>query len=233
MGTSALSSLVNIFLEPKKALADVQGHTRWLWYPFLISVVVTTAFSVWYYLSVDMAWLVDQMIANMSDKMDPEKADAIRASMTRGRFLFGSLIGVPLVIGVIYVLQTVYLLLVSKLAGYEVQSFGKWFNFTAWTSLPNVLGTLASAIALLFSSGNQVSLYKTDVTSINTLLFHLPQSSTWFNTVQNLHLTLFWALGLMIFGFSRWTGRSLGKSAVVILAPYVVIYGIVIAVKLT
>lgn len=232
METSALSCLANIFLDPKKALTDVRGHSRWLWYPFLITIVVTVGFSVWYYMTVDLGWMVDQIMAGMSDKMDADRADAIRQSMTRGRFMFGAIVGTTLFISVIYVLQTVYLLLVSKLAGYEVQGFGQWFNFTAWTYFPNVLATVASAIAYLFSHGNQISFYKVDVTSINTLFFHLPFGSAWFNTLQNLHLTLFWTLGLMVVGFSLWTKKSLGKSAVVVLAPYVVLYGIVILVKL-
>lgn len=232
METSALSCLVNIFVDPNKALSDVRAHSRWLWYPFLIMMLVTTAFGVWYNLTVDFAWLTDQIMAAMSAKMDADKLEQVRQSFTRGRFLFGAVIGGTVAIAIIYFMQALYLFLVSKVAGYEVQGFGKWFSFTAWASFPAVLAPLAQAVTYLFSSSKQVSVYQLDVTSLNTLFFHLPVHSHWFNTVYSLRLTMFWTLGLMVYGFSLWTKKSLGKSAVVVLAPYVLIYGLIVIVKL-
>ncbi|HET7650541.1 MAG TPA: YIP1 family protein [Gammaproteobacteria bacterium] len=232
MNASALACLVNIFVDPAKALTDAKAHTRWLWYPFVITLFVSVGFGVWYFLTVDLGWLVDQIVSGMAGKMDADQVDRVRDSMTRGRFLFGAVAGNLLGISAIYVLQAVYLLLVDKLGGSEIQSFGKWFSFTAWTYFPNVLATVATAVMYLFSPGKQVSLYRIDVTSVNTLLFHLPKSSNWFSILQNLHLTLFWTLGLMIFGFALWTRKSLGKSALIVLAPYVVIYGVIVAIKL-
>lgn len=232
METSALSCLINIFVDPKKAWTDISAHSRWLWYPFLIMMLVTTAFGIWYYLTVDFGWLTDQTMAAMSAKLDPDKLDQVRSSFTRGRFLIGAVIGGTVAIGIIYSLQTLYLLLVSKLAGYEVQDFGSWFSFTAWASFPAVLAPIAQAISYLISSSKQISIYQLDVTSLNTLIFHLPMQNHWFTTVYSLRLTMFWTLGLMVYGFSIWTKKSLGKSAVVVLAPYVVIYGLIIAIKL-
>jgi hypothetical protein len=233
METSALSCLINIFVEPKKALIDIKGHARWLWYPFLIMMLVTTAFGVWYYMTVDIGWMADQILSTMSAKMDADKLEQVRHSFTRGRFLFGAIIGGTVVIGLIYVIQALYLFLVSKVAGYEVQEFGKWFSFTAWTSFPAVLAPVAQTVSYLFSPNKQVSLYQLDVTSLNTLFFHLPMQSHWFTTVYSLRLTLFWTLGLMVYGFSIWTRKSLPKSAVVVLAPYVIIYGLIVIIKLT
>ena len=232
MESSVLSCLVNIFVDPKQALTDIRSHTQWLWYPLIIAIVISVGFSLWYFLTVDMDWFVNQTLAQMSAKIPADRLDQIRQHMSRQRFIVGSLIGTPLFMIAVYLLQTVYLFLISKLVGSEVQSFGQWFSFTSWTYLPNALASVASAIAYLFASGRQVSLYKLDVTSLNTLLFHLPRSNHWFGTLQGLHLTLFWALGLMIVGFSMWTKKGIGKSSAIVLAPYVVIYGVIVIIKL-
>jgi hypothetical protein len=232
METSAFACLINIFVDPKKALTDISGHTRWLWYPLLIMMLVTTAFGLWYYMTVDIGWMADQILSTMSAKMDADKLEQVRHSFTRGRFLFGAVLGGTVFVALIYLIQALYLFMVSKVAGYEVQEFGKWFSFTAWVSFPGVLAPVAQAISYLFSPNKQVSLYQLDVTSLNTLFFHLPMQSHWFTTIYSLRLTLFWTLGLMVYGFSIWTKKSLTKSAIVVLAPYVIIYGLIIAIKL-
>ena len=234
METSALSCLANIFVDPKQAFTDIRSHTRWLWYPFVICILAAIAFSLWYFLTVDMNWFQEQTLANLAHRFSAEQMDQMRQHMhfSRSRFVFGALIGTPLAFGAIYLLQTVYFLLVSKLIGSETQSFGQWFSFTAWTSLPNVVASIGSAIAYLFSSGKAVSLYQLDVTSLNTLIFRIPAGSHWFNLVQYLHLTLFWTLGLMIYGFALWTKKSIGKSAFLVLIPYVLIFAVVVIIKL-
>jgi hypothetical protein len=83
----------------------------------------------------------------------------------------------------------------------------------------------------LFSS-KQVMSTTLDVTSLNTLLFHVPMGGTWFALLSSLHLTTIWSLWLMVIGFSLWTKQTAGKSTVIVLAPYVVIYGLWILIKL-
>ena len=128
-------------------------------------------------------------------------------------------------------LQALYLFFVAKIGGYEPQTYGKWLSFSIWTSFPNVLATLAAALAYLFSSA-QTSYYTVDVTSLNTLLFRLPLSHPLAGIAASVHLTTFWTLGLMIVGLSLWSKKSLGKASVIVLAPWVVIYALWIIVKL-
>ena len=231
MNNSALACLGNIFVEPKKALQDIRPHTAWLWYPIIITIVVVVAWNVWYFSTVDMGWLANQMIAAMGDKYSGDQLEQIRKNFTSSRFLIFGIVGGSLGIVVLSLLQALYFFLVSKIGGYEEQSYGRWFNFTAWTAFPNVLAYIATAIAYLFASP-QTSFYAADVTSLNTLLFRLPMGNPLMGVAASVHLTTFWVLTLMTLGFSEWTKKSLGKSAVIVLAPWLIIYAIVIAVKL-
>lgn len=233
METTALSCLINIFVDPKKALADVRGHTAWLWYPLIISILITTAVLIWYYATADIGSLQQQVMSMMGSKYNPDQLEQIRSSLTRGRFIFQAAAGGIIAVLVIYLLQALYLFLISKVAGYEVQEFGKWFSLVSWTSLPNVLVYIAMAITYLFSQGKSISVYDLNVASLNTLIFHFKPADHWFGLATSVSLTTFWVLGLMVMGFSLWTKKSPGKSAVVVLTPYVLIYGLIILIKLT
>ncbi len=231
MDNSALASLGNIFVDPKNALQDIRSHIAWFWYPLIITIILVVAFIIWYYATVDIGWLANQMTAAMSAKLNSDQLEQVRQNFTRTRFIIGSAIFIPIFIIGLSLLQALYLFLVSKIGGYEEQSYGRWFNFSIWTSFPMILSTIASGIVYLFSS-HQVTMDALDITSLNTLLFHLPLSNHMMGVAASVRLTTFWVLGLMIFGFAQWNKQGLGKSAVIVLAPWVIIYALVIFVKL-
>lgn len=147
------------------------------------------------------------------------------------RQLVGSAVFVPLWISIMYLLQALYFFLECKTGGYGEQSYGKLFGFSVWTSFPIVLSTIASGIAYLFASP-QTSYYALDVTSLNALLFRLPLGHPLMSVAASVHLTTFWALGLMSVGFVQWTKKSLGQSALIVLAPCIIIYAVIIILKL-
>ena len=231
MDNKALASLGNIFVDPKTALLDIRSHVAWFWYPLIITIVLLVTFTVWYYATVDIGWLANQMTAALGDKYSSDQLEQIRQNFTRSRFIIGSAVGIPLFIMFLSLLQALYLFLVSKIGGYEEQSYGRWFNFSVWTGFPMILSTIASGISYLFSS-HQVTMDALDITSLNTLLFHLPLSNHMMGVAASVRLTTFWMLALMIFGFAQWNKQSLGKSAVIVLAPWVIIYALVIIIKL-
>ncbi|HVC28855.1 MAG TPA: YIP1 family protein [Gammaproteobacteria bacterium] len=231
MSNSVLACLGNIFVEPKKALQDIRPHTIWWLYPIIITIIIVIAWNIWYFVSVDIGWLANQMIAAMGDKYSSDQLEKIRQNFSRKYFLIFGIIGGSFGIVIISLLQALYFFMVSKIGGYEEQSYGRWFNFTAWTSFPNVLAYIAMAIGYLFAS-SQTSFYTADITSLNTLLFHLPMSNHLMGVAASVHLTTFWVLGLMCFGFAQWTKQSLGKSTVIVLAPWVIIYALILIVKL-
>lgn len=228
---SALACLVNIFLEPRSALAAIRPHGRWVWYPLIISIALSVILTIWYFSSVDMNWLSGQMLTQYSGKLSAEQQQAMASSFTRGRFLTFGIVGAIIGTIVLWLLQALYYFFAAKIGGYEEQSYGQWFSFTVWTWFPNVIATIAAGVTYAFSSA-QTNFTSIDITSLNTLIFHLPPSASFASIASSVHLTTFWVLGLMIAGFALWTRKSLGKSALIVLAPWVIIYAIWIIVKL-
>jgi hypothetical protein len=234
METSAspLGTLGNIFLDPKQALNDIRGHANWLWYPLLIALALCLGMFAWYYGTADWDGIVQQTMDYIASRnYPPETLEKIRQGLTRSGILAQTVIFTSIFIVIIYLIQALYFFLVSKVAGYEAQGFGQWFSFVAWTNLPGAVAFLVMGVSYLFAS-KQASMLSLDVTSLNTLIFKLKPGDSWFNLANGLHLTTFWVWVLMVVGFAQWTRQGLGKAAVITLAPYALIYGIWVLLKL-
>jgi hypothetical protein len=217
---TAFGSLVNIFLEPKKALNDIQSHTGWVWLPFLLLFVLLIGFQLWYLSVVDLSWFADQILAPKAANMTADQLRDAHARMTpNGMRIFTVIVGTVFFV-LWYMIQTLYFFFVSKIGGYKEQRFGAWFSFVMWTALPALIGLLASAVFLLTSSSKQISPVDIDVTSLNTLVFHIPFGTTWQNLVSNFRLTALWSIVLMVIGFGMWTGKNLRQSITVVASLY-------------
>ena len=222
--TSAFGSLLNIFLEPRKTMEAIRPHTSWLWLPLILLVVVSVIFQVWYLKTVDFNWFVDQTLAPSAANMTADQLRAAHDRMTPGTVLgFGVVFGtVGLVVW--YLIQALYFFLAAKIGGLQQQGFGTWLNFISWTSMPALLGYIATGVYLLTASSKQISPVDIDITSLNTLALHIPYAAHGQALAQSLRITTIWSWVLMTIGFSAWTGKSMGQSAIAVLAPYAICY---------
>jgi hypothetical protein len=104
-------------------------------------------------------------------------------------------------------------------------SYGKWFAFVVWVSVPRLLAAPLSAVQIVTSHG-RLAPEDLNMVSLNYLLFHLPASSPWANMAGNVDLTSFWTIALATIGLKAWTGRPLGTCATVAILPYLLVYGL-------
>lgn len=225
---SALGSLINIFLEPRKTLEDLRSHASWWWLPLLLLLVLSMAFQVWYASRVDISWFADQTLAPSADKMTADQLRDAHARFTPVSMIVFGIIG-SVFIAVWYLIQALYFFMAAKVGGWQQQSFGSWLNFISWTSMPALLGFVASAAYMLSTSSNQISPVDIDVTSLNTLLFHVPYAHNGQALASSLRITTLWSWALMVIGLSAWTGKNVVKSAIAVLAPYLLCYAVWIA----
>ncbi|HLW73941.1 MAG TPA: YIP1 family protein [Gammaproteobacteria bacterium] len=225
---SAFGSLINIFLEPRKTLEDLRNHAAWWWLPLLLLVVLSIAFQVWYANRVDVSWFADQTLAPSADKMTADQLRDAHARFTPVSMMVFGIIGSVFLV-VWYLIQALYFFMAAKVGGWQQQSFGAWLNFISWTSMPALLGFVASAAYMLSTSSRQISPVDIDVTSLNTLLFHVPYAHSGQALASSLRLTTIWSWVLMVIGLSAWTGKDRVKSAIAVLSPYLLCYAVWIA----
>lgn len=227
-GYSAFNALVDIVAAPAKALDEVKTRTRWLWWPLAISVISFIAVFAFYYSWVDFDWMIDEMArASVPPGQDAAAvAEQMRALMSPGMQTVWTAIGMVVMTFLIYAIQSAYLHIVNKVAGDAAIGYGQWFSFSAWTGFVGVFNAIAMLVVILMASSNQVSPNELSPLSINSLLVGAEPGDAWFTWANSLTLVHLWMLGLMTFGFSRWTGSSMGKAAAVVVTPWALIFGI-------
>jgi hypothetical protein len=118
-----------------------------------------------------------------------------------------------------------YLLLAAKVTKLP-QGFKHWFAFSCWSSLPLFLTLVVSAIFLIMSDTPQVSPSVLQPLSINELVLHRPAGSPGYGLLESLSIPAVLSWILMIIGVRVWSERSWTFSAIFILLPVVVLYGI-------
>ena len=223
---SVFNAMVDIVAAPGKALDEIKLHTSWLWWPLLISMLLSSGLMAYYYSWVDFPWLVEETIRQVPAEDRAESADLIRNYMSVGISTWTTVVAIVIMSLIIYTIQATYLHLVSKLTTDTEIGFGKWFSFSVWTAFVGVFGTLAALVVILMADSNQLAGEKLQVLSLNSLLVHASAGDPLFTWANSLSLINFWTFFLMSIGYARWTGTGIVKSTIIAVLPWVLIFGV-------
>src|SRR3954471_2469447 len=135
--------------SPSKAFVELRDRPRF-WFPLLLIILTSAAVMYWYYSTVDIDWLKDAMFSHNPkiQALPAEQRAAAMGAVGRGTMLWGSVIGVIVAIPIFFAIGALFLLIAAKVTKVPL-GFKHWFTFTCWTSLPMLLGTVATAVLLL------------------------------------------------------------------------------------
>jgi hypothetical protein len=220
-----VEALLDMLTMPNRAFTAIRAKPRWFALPLLLTLIGMCGFFVWYFLTVDLAWLAEQAITKANSDITPEQANAVRAFYTPKFMLISSIVGGVALLMIIYLLQTTYLYIAANVSGTEGLTFADWFSFSVWASLPGLVSFLTMSLAYALAGSSQIEMSSVNVMSLNALIFNLPPSSAWSGMWENLTIGTVWSLVLMGYGYSLWTGCSRAKGLAVSFLPYVLIYG--------
>ena len=190
---------------------------------------------LYYFMNVDFAWMIEQMVnAQSVGKSDAEREGMQKAMGMMSPMVMGasSIAGMVIGISFFYSILAAYLMLVNKLLDSDNLGFKAWFAFIWWCSIPSVFTALASLMNVMLANNGQITFEAVNPISFNNLFLHLVPSDPLFGPLNTWDPMMIWSMVLMVFGFSQWTGKSLVKSAAIVLAPSLVIYGTWIAIAL-
>ncbi len=232
---SNTNNLINIITAPKLAFPAIKEKPSVL-FPLGLILAAAICGMVYFYATVDFAWMIEQMV----NAQTAGKSDADREAMRKGMSMMSptvmggsSVAGLVIGISVFYSIMAAYLMLVNKLLDSDNLGFKAWFSFICWSSIPSIFTSLASLINVMLASNGQITLEALNPISFNSLFLHLVPSDPLFGPLNAWDPMMIWSMALMVFGFSQWTGKSLGKSAAIVLAPSLIIYGIWTAIALS
>ena len=146
-----MTTLVDIFLQPGKAFADLRERPTFL-VPFLLLAGLSVALTLAYFLRVDAAWYTGHMFAAANADVSAQDLEKLKSAMpgTTTMAVFGVITGV-LGIAVVAALTALYLWIAGKITGKDV-GYGKGLSLGLWSSMPGVLGMLVALVGALTMS---------------------------------------------------------------------------------
>lgn len=214
-------TVTDIFAAPSRAFAALRDRPTFA-LPLLAVLLANTAVVLWYYHAVDIVWLIDSGLERAGTDMPPEQ----RARMLEGiaaapRAAIGAAAAAASggLLLLLMLLWAGYLSLVS-MATNDGFGFRRWFSLVCWSALPLLLASLASMVNLAASDPSHLPAERLNPLSLASLA---GSDLGGRRSLQMLDVTTLWAMALLVLGHAQWTGRTLGRSALTVLAPVLVI----------
>ncbi|MBA2672215.1 YIP1 family protein [Ramlibacter sp.] len=215
-----------VLVEPKRAFAALREQPKF-WFPLIAVGLAYTAFFLWYYSAVDIAWLGDHIVGSDPRMKDVSAANRATAAgmLSKSFLLWGSLLTVVVATPVLRLIEAAWFFLAGRAVNTPF-SFKHWMALACWTAWPYLLLVLVMAVPMLAHPNGQVAQESLNLLSLNELVFHTPLGHPWNTLLATLTLLHPWVWWLTVLGTRLWTGRSWLFCTVFALLPVVALYGV-------
>lgn len=218
---ASLSNMGLVFTDPQLAFSRLKNDSS-PWLPLLSILLLGAAVMYWWVATADFTWLRAHAAAS-NPEMNGEQRAAMNAFLTPSTMMWSTQLGMLFGTLATLLLSALYYLLAGRVLKTPF-SYGKWFAFTCWTSLPRLL--IYPLMALQIATGNgQVAVEGLNLASIAALL-GLESDNPWIGLASSLDFTVVWSLVLSVIGLKIWTGRSTSTCTWVAVIPFAAIYGL-------
>jgi hypothetical protein len=219
-----IKTLINIISSPTEAFISIKEKPTVL-LPLLLILIFAASMQYGYFNAVDPEFLIDQTVeqaAALTNQPESQIRESL-ADIDSDSIMIQSIISVIIIVPLIMAFYAGYLSLISKFTYDEIR-FKQWYSLNCWTGILSIFSAIAGWVVILTNSDGMIAQMEIIPLSLNNLIF---QTTGPFQTMlSQLHVIQIWTLGLLSMGYANWTGKSLGKSVAIVVAPYVVIYGI-------
>lgn len=222
--TNPLQACNNIFFKPRGVFQALAHKNNWSWIPFIVVMIAAILPSYLYFSMIDFQWFVDMTAAGMGD-VSPAEMEQFRSAQSPKLYTISSIVGPLIGITLFNALVALYLHLATKSDEKNVQGFTDWYGFTWWIMMPVLVSSIVALILLAMADSHQISPNVLQPLSL-AYLFSVDIHSSWLALAQAASIITLWTMYLATVGITQWTSFSTKKAAVIVLAPYVLIYGI-------
>jgi hypothetical protein len=216
------ATLMTMIFDPVKGFSDALLRPR-AWLPMLAVLGGAVVIYALYFQTVDFGWFVERTL-NANPQLTDDQREVARRVIQPSTMMWSTLAVTVIVTPLLFAVFALYYLLVAQVLGHKV-SFGKWYAFCIWTSVPRLV-VYPLMVYQIASSKGQVALEDLSMVSLHYLLGHQGDPTAWTSLASAIDLTTFWSAAVSVVGFRVWTGESLRTSVVVNAIPYAVFYGL-------
>ncbi|WP_298441761.1 YIP1 family protein [uncultured Ferrimonas sp.] len=223
--STALQAVSAIWLHPAAVFTELKQRKHWSWLPFLLVMMLPALVGALYFDRVDWSWYQQNFVLPALQGLTPADKEIALEFSSRATYLWSSLSSV--LIGGILVAACYgfYLSKMTQLDEENIQGFGDWFGLCWWTFLPTLVASAIGLLLLLIGDNQQSPNMVLAPLSIANLL-QLSTEQPWFNLASSVSLTTLWTALLQYKGVRAWTTLKPLISWVIVLTPYVVLFGI-------
>ena len=222
---SSIVIAINVLTSPAEAFRALETRPTKI-FPLALVLLSTTAVLFWYYSIVDFDWFIDDTLSQLNNLTETQQEDARERmqSMSPTMFKWFGLLGSTVGLLGMYLLQSAYLSMASALFG-DKYRFSHWFSIVVWTNLPAALGAIGMMVTILLSPNGQLSAYELNPLTLANLGMSSSNSSVQ-SLMNSLNLLMFWSIGLTVMAYKQWVQASWPRTLAIVLAPYLLIFGI-------
>lgn len=220
--SASAGNVLATFSSPREAFTFAKQRPGLWWAPIALLLLASTAFWLYFFATVDAAWLVNSELSQMGDRMPPEITAQVKALMTPRMMLFQALTVLVIALGIKLSAVAAYLQLVAKLSGDKKTRFGQWLSLVAWSCVPLLVGLAGQALHVLWSTTGHVD---PDTLSVTTLASITGASASrgWLQQLFDYDFVKLWSLALLVKGVSVYQSVPLRRAALVVLTPWILL----------
>ena len=216
--SSDLQNMTHIIVKPQQAI-DYLRSTPSLLVPMLL---VPIAMTCWFFVlqSTSVAVLTESEMSDVVAQAPQLSEERLAAIATLSVKVLGTIwTAVSVYLGMLVVAGYLRVITPDNQTSF---SYRGWLSLTAWAQIPYVLSAILG-IAFLF-------LFASETTGFNSLkemspfalAYYLKGDSSGFifSFLRQIDLFALWMLGILAVGYSKWTGRNVWLSALIVSGPY-------------
>jgi len=215
--------ITGVFLDPKKAFADIATRPSWI-VPVVLLIVMGLAFTYTYSTRIGWDRYVHQILDNSTRVQNMEgpareQAYNMQRKIAPYTFWVGSVVGTPVMI----LVAAAVLLLMCKMGGAALK-FNQMFAIVSYAMLTGVISGILAIVVIYLKNPDDFNL-------LNPLAFNLaaflePPPSTGkflYSLLKSFDLFTFWTIALEAVGISVAAPKvSFTKALMLVLTPWLI-----------
>ncbi len=209
--------------RPKFAFLQIKKYKMSAWLPFILIMVSLQIFWVCYFANIDLNWLLNENLKQLTAQAGPNERQAITEQLTPELMRYSSHITSSIMLIMQGLLIAAYLNIATKLDENNTDSYKDWFAFYWWIQLPMVAQLALSCLVLILTDSSQARLYELQITSLNQLV-GLNPGDAFYSFLATFDLFSIWSFILMFYGLSIKTQLKTSTLANICMIPIIVMF---------
>jgi hypothetical protein len=225
-GLSEVGRITGVYLDPKKAFADIAARPRNWFVPLLLLIVASLAFLYIYGKRVPDGW-ERTMRQNMESstrmqQMDPQQRENIIQQQVKFAPI-GAYVSVVVFIPVAALAIGGVLLLMAKMAGAQL-TFKQMFTISAYSMLPGLISSILAIVVLLLKNPEDFNLQNPLAFNLAAFLEPPPNTGRFvYGVAKSFDLFSIWTILLLAVGMSVAARKiSFSKAVMLVVIPWLV-----------